>query len=95
MRALRRLLKALPYALLFLLLLGFAMKNWAPVVVRYYLGAEWQAPLVFVLFVAFAIGMGVGGLACLVHILKQRREIGRLRRRLDAPPPPASADGAA
>lgn len=82
MRTLRRLLKAVPYAVLFVLLLGFAMKNWGAVVVRYYLGAEWQAPLVFVLFVTFAIGMTVGGLACLGHILRQRREIGRLRRRL-------------
>ena len=46
--------------LAFLLLLGFAIKNTSPVVVRYYLGNEWQAPLVFVLLITFAIGVAVG-----------------------------------
>jgi uncharacterized integral membrane protein len=40
-------------AVLFLLLLGFAVKNTDLTVVRYYLGIEWRAPLVFVLLVTF------------------------------------------
>ena len=42
--------------LLFLVLLGFAIKNTDPVAVRFYLGGAWEAPLVFVLLVAFVVG---------------------------------------
>lgn len=62
-------------ALLFLLLLGFAVKNTAPVVVRYYLGHEWQAPLVFVLLVTFALGVALGILASMSRVYRQRREL--------------------
>ena len=34
---------------LFLILLGFAVKNDQPVVLRYFLGYEWQASLVVIL----------------------------------------------
>jgi uncharacterized integral membrane protein len=61
-------------ALLFLLLLGFAVKNTAPVVVRYYLGHEWQAPLVFVLLVTFALGVAVGILASLSRVSRPRKD---------------------
>ena len=61
--------------LVFLLLLGFAVKNTAPVVVRYYLGHEWQAPLVFVLLVTFALGVGFGVLASMGRVYRQRREL--------------------
>jgi len=61
--------------LVFLLLLGFAVKNTAPVVVRYYLGHEWQAPLVFVLLVTFALGVGFGVLASMSRVYRQRREL--------------------
>lgn len=61
-------------ALLFLLLLGFAVKNTAPVVVRYYLGHEWQAPLVFVLLVTFALGVAVGILASLSRVSRPRMD---------------------
>jgi lipopolysaccharide assembly protein A len=62
-------------ALLFLLLLGFAVKNTAPVVVRYYLGHEWQAPLVFVLLVTFALGVALGILASMGRVFRQRRAL--------------------
>src|SRR6185436_8602681 len=66
--------------LAFVLVLSFALKNSDPVTVRYYLGAEWQAPLVFVLLVAFCAGAVIGVLACLGQLFRQRREIGRLKR---------------
>jgi uncharacterized integral membrane protein len=67
---------------LFVLVLAFAVKNTDPVTVRYYLGGEWQAPLVFVLLVAFCIGVAAGLGAALTQVFRQRREIETLRREL-------------
>jgi putative membrane protein len=69
---------------LFLLLLGFAMKNSEPVVVRYYFGQEWQGPLVFVLLICFCAGAALGIVAALGQIFRQRREILELKRELRA-----------
>jgi len=66
--------------LVFLLVLSFALKNSDSVTVHYYLGAEWQAPLIFVLLVAFCAGAAFGVLACLGQLFRQRREISRLKR---------------
>lgn len=68
--------------LLFLALLGFAIKNTDPVAVRFYLGSEWEAPLVFVLLVAFVIGAVGGVLASLGVVFRKRREIAGLRKQL-------------
>ena len=68
--------------LLFLVLLGFAIKNTDPVAVRFYLGGEWEAPLVFVLLVAFAIGAAAGVAASLGVVFRKRREIAGLRKEL-------------
>src|SRR5262245_7132172 len=66
--------------LVFVLVLSFALKNSDSVTVRYYLGAEWQTPLIFVLLVAFCVGAACGVLACLGQIFRQRQELGRLKR---------------
>lgn len=66
----------------FVLLLGFALKNTDSVVVRYFLGLEWQGPLVVVLLVFFGIGAAVGILASLGIIARQRGQILVLRREL-------------
>lgn len=63
----------------FLLLLGFAIKNTAPVVVRYYLGNEWRAPLVFVLLITFAIGVAVGIAASAGYVFRQRKLLAAAR----------------
>ena len=67
---------------LFLLLLGFAVKNSDPVVVQYYFGQEWRAPLVFVLFLSLCAGAVLGIVASLGQIFRQRREILELKREL-------------
>ena len=77
----RYLLWALKLAL-FVLVLAFAVKNTDPVTVRYTLGGEWQAPLVFVMLVAFCIGVAAGLGAGLTQVFRQRREIAALRREL-------------
>lgn len=67
---------------LFLLALGFAIKNSEPVTLHYFLGYQWQAPLVVIVLTVFCIGAGVGIAASLGFIFKQRREISKLRREL-------------
>lgn len=69
-------------AVMFLVLLGFAVKNDQPVVLRYFFGYEWQASLVVILLLFFAVGMGMGVLAVLSNIFRQRREIAALKREL-------------
>jgi uncharacterized integral membrane protein len=78
---------------LFAFLLTFAVKNTEPVPVRYFLGHEWQAPLIFVLLVVFCVGAALGLLGALGQILRQRREIATLKRALRAQAP-ASAEHA-
>ena len=67
---------------LFLLLLGFAVKNSDPVVVQYYFGQEWRAPLVLVLFLSLCMGAVLGIVASLGQVFRQRREILDLKKEL-------------
>ena len=69
---------------LFLLALGFAVKNSDTVVVHYYLGYRWQASLVLVILVFFFTGVAVGVAASLGFIFRQRREILSLKREMRA-----------
>jgi len=72
---------------LFVLVLTFAVRNTETVTVRYFLGWEWQSPLIFVLLIAFCAGIALGLAAGLGQILRQRREIAALGRKLrDAAP---------
>lgn len=68
--------------LVFLILLGFAIKNTDPVTVHFYLGTQWEAPAAFVLFAAFALGAVGGVLASLGVIFRRRREISALKKQL-------------
>ncbi len=68
--------------ILFLALFGFALKNDETVILRYYLGHEWHAPLVIYLFIFFGGGVALGILASLGYIFKRRREISFLKREL-------------
>ena len=67
-------------AVLFIVLLGFAVKNDQQITLRYFFGYEWQSSLVIVLLMFFAVGATVGVLAMLPNVLQQRREIARLKR---------------
>ncbi len=70
--------------LVLLVLLGFALKNVDPVVVRFYFGGEWEAPLVIVLLIAFVLGAAAGVLASLGMVFRKRREIVGLRKQVRA-----------
>jgi lipopolysaccharide assembly protein A len=79
---------------LFVFALTFAVKNTDPVAVRYFLGHEWRAPLIFVMLAFLCLGALLGLLSALGQILRQRREIATLRRELEArraPPRVSSA----
>ena len=67
-------------AVLFVLLLGFAVKNDQEVTLHYFFGFAWQTSLVIVLLIFFATGAAIGVLAMFANVLQQRREIARLKR---------------
>ncbi len=96
MRTFFLLIKATVGVAAFFVLLGFAVKNTDSVTVRYFLGLEWQAPLVFVLLVFFAAGIVLGVMASLGVIVSQRRRIfgltRELRGRTRGAVPPAQAE---
>lgn len=70
--------------LLFLAALTFAVKNTDVVTVHYYLGLQWQAPLIFVMLVVFCVGAVAGVLASLGPVVRLRRELSRLRKPVNA-----------
>ncbi len=82
--------------LIVLLLVWFASKNAEMVRIHGVLDQVWEAPLVFVLLMAFVAGLVIGLLAWVPTVMRQRREIGRLRKsaaQLAARPAPPVAPG--
>jgi putative membrane protein len=69
-------------AVVFILILGFAVKNDQTVTLRYFFGYQWQTSLVVVLLIFFAAGAAVGVISMLANVLRQRREMARLMRDL-------------
>src|SRR4051812_31203624 len=65
------------------ILIWFALKNSQQVEVFGLPGQVWQAPLVFVLLLAFVAGVVIGLLAWIPTGGRQRRELGRLRRAVE------------
>ena len=66
--------------LVVVILVWFAVKNAHEIELHGFLDQEWRAPLVFVLLVVFIAGVIIGLLAWIPTVVRQRREIGRLRR---------------
>jgi putative membrane protein len=69
-------------ALLLLLFFLFAVKNIEPVTLHFWFGQTWEAPLVLVLGAFLFGGVVLGLLGCLARLLRQRRDIARLKREL-------------
>ncbi|GAB4117602.1 MAG: hypothetical protein Fur0026_05970 [Sideroxydans sp.] len=76
---------------LFIALLGFALKNNDPVVLRYFFGYEWNTTLVVALFGFFALGAASGILAMLPAWLRLRVELRRARQAASKAAPQADA----
>jgi uncharacterized integral membrane protein len=66
--------------LIVLILVWFAVKNSQDVTLTGLPGQAWQAPLVFVLLTVFVAGVVIGLLAWVPTVVRQRREIGRLKK---------------
>jgi putative membrane protein len=66
----------------FIALLGFAVKNDQSITLHYFFGYEWQSSLVLVLLIFFAMGAAVGVIAMFANVLQQGREIAVLKRDL-------------
>ena len=69
---------------LFVVLLGFAVKNSSMVTLHFFFDAAWPLPLVAVMLIFFAAGAVAGLSAALGTFLRQRRELARLRQELEA-----------
>jgi putative membrane protein len=68
-----------------LILVWFAVKNSQDVTIKGLPGQVWEAPLVFILLSVFVAGVVIGLLAWVPTVVRQRRELGRLRKSV-APP---------
>ena len=81
---------------LFVVAVLFLARNSDMVTVRYFPGAEWQAPLFLALSIAFLAGTLLGVTAMLPQVFRQRREIAALKRGPGAPvdPPARTAETA-
>jgi lipopolysaccharide assembly protein A len=62
------------------ILVWFAVKNSQLVDIFGFPEQKWQAPLAFVLLVVFVAGVVIGLLAWIPTVVRQRREISRLRK---------------
>ena len=67
-------------AIVFVALLFISLQNADPVTLRLFSLYEWQAPLVFVILVAFAAGVALGLLASAIKVVRLKRQLSRLRR---------------
>ncbi len=65
---------------LFLVLLFLSLQNSELVTVKFYHWWSWQAPLIFVVLIAFAVGATAGLLAGAVRSARLSRQLARLRR---------------
>ncbi|MBS0353810.1 MAG: LapA family protein [Proteobacteria bacterium] len=79
---------------LFLVLFGFALKNDEVVVLNFFFGGQWQAPLVLVILLFVVIGVLIGLSATFATVYRQRREISQLRGKVGASGMPEVRSGA-
>ena len=63
----------------FIALFGLAVKNSATVDLRFYFDRHIDAPLSLVVLGTFVLGVVIGISAAVTTLLKQRRELGRIR----------------
>jgi len=64
----------------FIALLVLSMQNSEPAHLRFFNVISFDAPLIFVVLVAFAIGVALGMLAGAIKVARLKRQLNRLRR---------------
>ena len=67
-------------AVVFVALLYLSLQNSERTTLRFFNVAQWEAPLVVVVFIAFACGVAAGLLAGAVRATRLKRQVNRLRR---------------
>jgi putative membrane protein len=67
-------------ATIFVALLFLSLQNSGEVTLRFYNVWQWSAPLIFVVLIAFAIGVAAGLLAGAVRTSRVKRQLKRLHR---------------
>ena len=67
-------------AALFLALLFLSLQNSDLVTLKFYGWWSWQAPLVFIVLIAFAVGVAAGLLAGALRTSRLKRQLNRLSR---------------
>jgi uncharacterized integral membrane protein len=65
---------------IFIVLLFISLQNAEPVTLRIFTFFTWEAPLVFVVLVAFAAGVALGMLAAAFKVVRLKRQVSRMRR---------------
>ena len=66
--------------LIVLVLVWFAVKNSQEIVLNGLPDQQWKAPLIFVMLVAFVAGVVIGLTAWIPTVVRQRRELAKLKR---------------
>jgi len=79
-------------ATIFVALLFLSLQNSGEVTLKFYNLWQWSAPLIFVVLIAFAIGVAAGLLAGAFRTSRVKRELKRLHRDRN-PAGPASTGG--
>jgi uncharacterized integral membrane protein len=69
----------------FVVLLGFALNNQAPVTLNFLFGWQWQGPMALIVLATFALGCAVGAVGMLPAWWRQRRAAASLRAAQPAP----------
>lgn len=69
--------------LVFLLLLAFLSRNSGAVGVQFFFGSLWTLPLSLLMLMIFVGGALLGVMATASTMLRQRRELGRLRSQVE------------
>ena len=82
-------------AIIFIVLLFVSLQNAQPVTVTVLTFYTWQAPLVFVILIAFAAGVALGLLSAAFKVARLKRQMTRMRREPRTPPATPLTHGAA
>ncbi len=67
-------------AVVFVALLYLSLQNSERTTLRFFHVAQWDAPLVVIVFIAFACGVAAGLLAGAIRAARLKRQVHRLRR---------------
>jgi putative membrane protein len=81
-------------AAIFFVLFAFALNNQHEAVLKWFFGAQWRAPMVYVVLVTFALGCAFGVLAMVPSWWRHRR-IARQRPITSNTPAPGTTEASA